>query len=310
MKIAILGTGSIGSLFAACLAQNPDNEVLCIVATESHRDRINRDGITISEADGSEIRAEHLRALTGTEGETPADLVIITVKSYSTRQAVQGHPELFGPDTLVLTVQNGYGNHEDIRGAVEDDHIFLGTTSHGMNIDPAGIIHHAGNGPTYLGPLVPEAEGAAENAAAICQVLQRAGLETHVSENIIDAIYRKLLINIAINPLSALNDTTNEYVLRDAAVYHNARMLVREAIQILDLAGYHYDFDEMWEVIAAVAEKTGKNVCSMLADVRSGRPTEIRRINGAIVEMAQEMHIDAPHNRDIVHQIELQFGAE
>ena len=310
MKIAILGTGSIGSLFAACLAQDPANEILCIVATEAHRDRINRDGITISEADGTEIRAEHLRALTGTEGESPADLVIVTVKSYSTRQAVHGHPELFGPDTLVLTVQNGYGNHDDIRGAVPDDHIFLGTTSHGMNIDADGIIHHAGSGPTYLGPLVPEADGAAENAAAICEVLQQAGFETFVSEDINDAIYRKLLINIAINPLSALNDTTNEYVLRDAAVYHNARMLVREAIQILDMAGYHYDFDEMWEVIAGVAERTGKNVCSMLADVRNGRPTEIRRINGAIVEMAGEMHVDAPQNRDIVHQIELQFGAE
>lgn len=310
MKIAILGTGSVGSLFAACLAQDPENEILCIVNTEAHRDRINRDGITISEADGSEIRAEHLRAMTGTEGESPADLVLVTVKTYSTRQAVLGHPELFGPDTLVLTIQNGFGNHEDIRGAVPDDHIFLGTTSHGVNIDPAGKINHAGSGPTFIGPLVPDAEGAAENAAAICEVLRRAGFEADVSSDINDAIYRKLLINIAINPLSALNDTTNEYVLRDAAVYHNARMLVREAIQILELAGYHYDFDEMWEVIAGVAERTGKNVCSMLADVRNGRPTEIRRINGAIVDIAQAMHIDAPQNRDIVHQIELQFGSE
>lgn len=310
MKIAILGTGSIGSLFAARLAQDPSNEILCVVATESHRDRINRSGIIITEADGSEIRAEHLRALTGTAGETPADLVIVTVKTYSTREAVQGHPELFGPDTLVLTVQNGYGNHEDIRGIVPDAHIFLGTTSHGVNIDASGRINHAGNGPTFVGPLVPDSEEAGGQAAMICETLNRAGLEASVSSDINGAIYRKLLINIAINPLSALNDTTNEYVLRDAAVYHNARMLVREAIQILDLAGYHYDFDEMWEAIAGVAEKTGKNVCSMLADVRSGRPTEIRRINGAIVDMAQAMRIDAPLNRDIVHQIELRFGAE
>ena len=310
MKIAVLGTGSVGSLFAAHLAQDPSNEVLCVVGSESHRDRINREGITILEADGSHLHTSRLQARTDTAGETPAELVLVTVKTYNTWKAIREHPEIFGPDTLILTLQNGYGNHEDLLAITDDRHIFLGTTAHGVNIDPEGNIRHAGEGPTFIGPLDIGNPDAMDDAKTIAALLRKAGFDAAVSPDITDAVFRKLLINIAINPLSALNDSINEYVLRDAAVRNNARMLVKEALMILEMTGYSYDFEEIWEGICEVVERTSKNVCSMLADVRSGRPTEVRRINGAIVELARQQHVDAPQNRDIMHQIELQFGAE
>lgn len=342
MRIAVLGTGAVGSLFAAALARLPGNEVLCIVQSREHAELINAEGITIAGADGGieycgagyaeapQNRAAErsgmivlggsnqdrgLSALTDTNGEKAAELVMVAVKGPDTAAAVSQHAELFGPDTTVLTLQNGYGNHNDLLQAAARDHILIGTTAEGANIAADGTVVHAGRGATVIGALVPESAEAADRAGRVCELLNAAGFSARVTSDAMDAVLGKLFINVGINALCTLNDVCNSAVCDDPEIRERAHSLVCEAVDVVNYtrgrtaggAG-RYDREEIWQSVERTARATGANVCSMLQDARRSRRTEIARINGAIVEMAREAGCDAPLNRSVVSEVESRFG--
>lgn len=301
MNISILGTGAVGSLFAAGLAGQ--HELTCIVKTQKHADAINTSGIKIAEKDGS-VRLVHPKATTDTQGMQPADMVLIAVKAPATLDAVTQHKSLFGSDTIAVSLQNGYGNHKDIETIVNPDHIIIGTTSQGANIAPDGQINHAGNGLTTIGALRQSAEGASQMLKKVAEIFNEAGLETVVTDDAEDAVIRKLFVNVGINAVCSLNDCQNKYISADPQMRAHARQLVEEAVRIFRAAGREYDEKEIWKHVESVALATGENICSMLQDVRNGRVTEIRRINGAVARLASEIGIEAPLNLDITEKIE------
>ncbi len=303
MKIAVLGCGAVGSLFAASLSLDQNNEILCIVRSEEHAENINQSGIVINESDGSLRHSTALRAVTSTEDEEPSDLVIISVKSYDTLDAVAMHAGLFSPGTVVLTLQNGFGNHDDIITVVDPSQVLLGSTLQAVNIDSEGNIFHAANGITTLGPL---SAATVSMSAAIntSDLLTEAGFEVNISDNPIDSILTKLLINVGINPVATLADSSNGCIIDNPELNLRAKNLVHEAIEVLSIDGHYYDKEEIWNSVQDTASATGSNICSMLQDVRSGRRTEISRINGAIIDIAARHGISAPLNEAIVKQIE------
>lgn len=301
MKISILGTGAIGSLFAAGLSGKHD--LTCIVKTESHAEAIRRDGIRIVEADGS-VRTAFPEAVTETGGMQPSQLVLIAVKAPSTGEAVRTHRDIFGEETFAISLQNGYGNHADIESVVSPERILIGTTAQGANIDSEGRVHHAGSGMTTIGALRPESEKAARMLAEVKKIFDDAGLKTEITEDAEDAVIRKLFINTGINAVCALNDTKNIGVVTDPQMNEQARLLVMEAVDVFRRAGREYDAQEIWQHVLSVARATGENYCSMVQDIRKGRPTEILRINGAVADIARSLHFDAPLNRKVTAEVE------
>ena len=304
MKIAVLGCGAIGSLYAARLAQDPLNEVLCIVRSEQHASQINSSGINIiSNNESSNISASP-RAVTGTENESHADIVLIAVKSYATEDAIAGHASLFGPDTIALTLQNGYGNHLKILKAVPEERIIMGTTAMGVNIDREGHVILAGTGKTVIGSLAPETENGQSSLATVKKLLSDAGFDVEETPDAQGAVLDKLLINVGINAVCALNDVPNRFICSDPDMHARAEALVREAVEVLNhaLAKSFYP-DTVWNKVLAVAEKTGLNICSMLQDVRKGSQTEISAINGAIVDIASSAGLEAPVNAAVTDEI-------
>ena len=301
MKISILGTGAIGSLFAAGLSEKHD--LTCIVKPESHAEAIRRDGIRIVEADGS-VRTAFPEAVTETGGMQPSQLVLIAVKAPSTGEAVRTHRDIFGEETFAISLQNGYGNHADIESVVSPERILIGTTAQGANIDSEGRVHHAGSGMTTIGALRPESEKAARMLAEVKKIFDDAGLKTEITEDAEDAVIRKLFINTGINAVCALNDTKNIGVVTDPQMNEQARLLVMEAVDVFRRAGREYDAQEIWQHVLSVARATGENYCSMVQDIRKGRPTEILRINGAVADIARSLHFDAPLNRKVTAEVE------
>lgn len=304
MKTAILGTGAIGSIYAARLAQNPENEILCVVKSADHCDRLNNSGITITDKSGNTLIHAYVRAAADTTKESPADLVLISVKSHTTLTAVTEHKSLFGPSTTVLTLQNGYGNHTDILSAVSDSQILMGTTAMGVNINAEGRIILAGEGKTVIGALTPDNPESTAALDMVCRLLSDAGFETETTEDSKNAVLNKLLINVGINAVCTLNNLENRFICENDAMRERSYNLVTEAVEVLNACGSSFDSDTVWNNVLAVAEKTGSNVCSMLQDARSGRMTEIHKINGAIVKLAESAGMDAPHNRKITREIE------
>ncbi len=301
MKISILGTGAIGSIFAAGLADH--HELTCVVKTQAHADAINDSGIRIAEKDGS-TRTVYPKAVTNTQGAKPSDLVLIAVKAPATWTAVRQHSSLFGEQTIAVSLQNGYGNHKDMESVINPDHIIIGTTSQGANIASGGQINHAGSGLTTIGALRPQTPGAGEMLTLTAQIFNEAGLETVITEDAEDAVIRKLFVNVGINAVCTLNDCQNKYISSDPEMRAYARQLVEEAVEIFSSAGRKYDANAIWEHVESVAQATGENICSMLQDMRNGRQTEIRRINGAVAQLASERNMAAPLNRNITEKIE------
>lgn len=304
MKIAVLGCGAIGSLYAARLAQDPLNEVLCIVRSEQHASQINSSGINIISNNASSNISASPRAVTGTENESHADIVLIAVKSYATEDAIAGHASLFGPDTIALTLQNGYGNHLKILKAVPEERIIMGTTAMGVNIDREGHVILAGTGKTVIGSLAPETENGQSSLATVKKLLSDAGFDVEETPDAQGAVLDKLLINVGINAVCALNDVPNRFICSDPDMHARAEALVREAVEVLNhaLAKSFYP-DTVWNKVLAVAEKTGLNICSMLQDVRKGSQTEISAINGAIVDIASSAGLEAPVNAAVTDEI-------
>lgn len=307
MKIAIIGTGAIGSLFACRLADDKSNEILCVVKHKTHAESINMNGITINEEDGKKHSqpAGRLRAVTDTDEETPADVILVSVKANVTEEAVKKHSSLFGKDTAVVTLQNGYGNHLDIMKVTEAENIVIGTTAMGVNIAKDGSINLAGNGGTVIGALAPESERCQTAVNTIEKLFSSAGFKVRVTDNVQNAVFKKLLINVGINAVCTLNNAENRYICIDEQMNDYAKHLVFEAIDVLELEGYHFDKEETWKEVETVAQNTGDNICSMLQDSRKGRKTEIRKINGAIADIARSHNAEARLNYAITREIEM-----
>lgn len=303
MKIAILGCGAVGSLYAAHLAQN-GHEIICTVKSQKHASQINDSGIQIINTDGSEYLSAFPKAFTGADEDAPADIVLISVKSYATRDAVIEHSALFGEDTIALTLQNGYGNHNALAGIVPPERIVMGTTAMGVNIASDGKIILAGKGKTVIGSLAPDSSVGAASLDIIMKVLSGAGIDTEKTDDAEDAVLRKLFINVGINAVCSLHNAENRYICENNDMREHSRQLVYEAVAIVNQTlNRSYDTESVWENVLSVAEKTGHNVCSMLQDVRNKRSTEINAINGAVSELARSAGISAPFNEKITEDI-------
>ncbi len=295
-RVAIIGPGAIGSLFAARLA---------------------RAGVAVSLLDHRAARAAQLRAsgiaVRGVDGdyrvELPVviyarevgavDLVLVSVKAYNTEAALRQHLALVGPDTVVWSVQNGLGNVEAMGRVVAPEQVLGGSSTIGANLMGPGRVHHAGEGEVILGELDGSHSPRAERLA---RLLGRAGFEALVSDDIQRVIWNKLLVNVGINALTALLWVRNGVLAEHESARALMRAAVAEAVAAAAGQGLEFDRDSVQARVEQVARRTANNRSSMLADMQNERRTEIDFLNGAIARLT-----DAPVNRtltQLVHALE------
>ncbi|GHT79623.1 2-dehydropantoate 2-reductase [Spirochaetia bacterium] len=289
MKIAVVGAGAMGSLYGGYLSQN--NEVFLIDIWKEHIEAIQSRGLVIEEA-GESQHIYHPKAAASSASVGIADLVLLFVKSIQTEQALRDNISLIGPKTVLLSLQNGLGNDEDMRKFVGPEQILIGTTSHGSTMKQPGYICHRGFGATHLGPLADENAQTAD----IVRVFNDAGFETVLSDNIMNLVWSKLFVNIGINAITALLCQTNSCINTGEYANHAARKAVFEAVGVANAAGMSFDAEAVFRNVCDIAEKTGQNRSSMLADVINRRETEIDKINGAVVHKARQLGLEAPFN--------------
>ena len=288
MKIAVVGAGAMGSLYGGLLSKN--NEVFLVDIWKEHVNTINNSGLIITEPEGDVLVRP--KAVASAELVGTADLVILFTKCTNTKSALDESKSLIGPDTILLSLQNGYGNAEDMADYADADRILVGTTGHGCSIKEPGHIIHAGKGETHIGAVSEDQARAFD----IARVLMDAGFETHISSNIMELVWKKLFVNIGINPITALLSLPNKAIAENPAAQKASMLAVREAVAAANAGGMNFDETAVWKNVIAVAENTGENTSSMLADVLKCRQTEIVKINGAVVKKAAELGVPAPVN--------------
>lgn len=292
MKIAIIGSGAMGSLYGGILAEN-GHEVHFIDVFKEHVDAINSNGLCIIK-NGEERYIKNVKAFVDSSSIGIVDLAIVFVKSTITDIAVEGNKSILGKDTIVLTLQNGLGNIEKINKVVDISQIIVGTSANGASFVEPGKIRHSGHGGTVLGEISGEVTKRIKEIHKIMNLDELGNAK--ISQNVMSLIWEKLIVNCGINPLTALTNMKNGELLENRESEEILENIVAEAIIVAEKSNIKLSFDNS-NYCKEVCRATSENTSSMLSDVLNNRKTEIMNINGAIVRIGEELGIDTPYNR-------------
>ncbi len=298
MKISIIGSGAMGSLFGGRLSL-AGHEVILYDVYREHVDAVNRDGLAIEQAGTGEVTVARPRASVDPEVVRGSQAMIVFVKSTATEEAARLFVPYAAVDTVVLTLQNGLGNEAIIRRHFGAERTAAGVTSQGATFLGPGRIRHAGRGPTHMGMADGDAAGLAPLAAA----LTAAGFETHLERDVAGLIWSKLIVNVGINALTALMGQPNGRLLDFDETRAIMADLVAEALTVAAARGVRIAHADSLQTVYDVAKKTGANRSSMLQDFDRRRLSEIEFINGAIVREGAELGIPVPVNATLTRLI-------
>lgn len=227
-------------------------------------------------------------------------LVLIMVKSYDTEQAIKDVLGLVGSDTYMLSLQNGIGHHLIMNRYIKADRILLGSTSSGAHLGGPGQVKIAGKGETFIGALSEEQPPILND---IRDIFLKAGLNCSVSGDILRKVWDKLVINVGINALTAITGLRNGQILDHPELMEILEAAVKEAVTVAQTKGINPSFPDPAAKVKEVARLTATNKSSMLQDMEKRKSTEIKAINGAIVEMGRELGLDVPVNRTLFNLV-------
>ncbi|MDK2808480.1 MAG: 2-dehydropantoate 2-reductase [Clostridiales bacterium] len=301
MKIAIIGAGAMGCLYGAYLSKY--HEVSLFDSYLPQVEAINQNGLILRE-DNIETTYPVKAFPSGTDIGA-VDLVIVFVKSIDTYRAVETSQSLIDPHTIVMTLQNGAGNDRDIMHFVDKNHVIIGTSKHNCVTLAPGKIHHTGWGMTTIGSMSTAEDHS--NIERIASILQEAGLNSEISNDIQRIIWSKLFVNISINTLTALLETKIGYVIENKHAWDFAKRIVYEAISVAEEDGTYFDRREVMDTVRHVCITAGEGYSSMYQDRKKKVRTEIDKLNGAIVEQAKLYGVATPCNSlvvDLIHAVE------
>ena len=296
MKIVVVGPGAMGCLFAGLLVEAGQPDVWLLDKDEARARSISENGLKI-EGIGGNRTISKISATAEPKIIEIADLVLIFVKSYDTEGASHSILPIVGEKTAVLTLQNGLNNLETISRVLGKEKVLAGITSHGATMLDVGHIRHAGSGETIIGEPQGEISARAEN---IAKILSSAGIKTSVSPDINSFIWAKLIINAAINPITALTKLKNGELLEHKETRRLLAMVASESMDIATACNITIPYKDPVLMVESVCKATSNNISSMLQDVLRKKRTEIDAINGAIVNEAKKIKIDAPINETLL----------
>lgn len=296
MNIAVLGAGALGSAFAALLSEAGEDVVL-ISQRSDHVDRINAEGLTVLE--NGNARKVNLRAHCGVSTLGQVDLLIVLVKSRQTKQSIEFAKEIVGPNTTVISLQNGVGNEEIISQSIAKEHLIGGRTYIGsLAVGPEEIAIGTEGKSTIIG----EFDGSqSQRVVEISAVFNRARIDTKVSENVTGIIWDKLLVNVATGPLCAATGLPYGELYKIPEIEECALGAVSEGIAIADVLGVQLSVRDGSVIWNSARQRLAPDFkASMLQSIEAGQLTEIDFINGAICSLGRKYGLATPINDTLV----------
>jgi len=285
-SLLILGTGALATFFAHRLAAS-GVEVTLLGTWPEGLATLQRNGAQIEGAGSFRVRAT----------DDPADcrgtkVALVLVKSWQTERAAQQLTNCLEEDGIAVTLQNGLGNDAILFGTLGRKRVARGVTTLGATLLAPGIVRFCGDGKVML-----EAQ---PRLNPLKRMLRVANISTNTVNNIESVIWGKLIVNAAINPLTALLNVKNGELLERPSARALMRELAREAASVAEALGMALPFRGPERAVEVVARRTAENTSSMLQDVLRGAPTEVDVINGAVVRLGEKMNVATPVNRVIL----------
>jgi 2-dehydropantoate 2-reductase len=286
IHILIVGTGALATLFAARLSR-AGYAITMLGSWKAGLQALRKDGVRLVESDGREVQFP-VRATADPRECCGIKHALVLVKAWQTDQVAEQLKECLADDGLVITLQNGLGNRETLARSLGSGRVAPGVTTTGATLLGPGLVRAGGEG--ILSIEQHRALSPIEDA------LRSANFSVNVVEDAQSLIWGKLVINAAINPLTAILRVPNGKLLELPSAREIMKALATETSQVARAENVQLPFPDPVSTAEDVARRTAANHSSMLQDVLRGAPTEIDAICGAVAKMGQKHNIPTPTN--------------
>lgn len=297
MKIAILGAGAMGMLFGGYLSEH--NDVWLIDIDQNRIDYINANGVAVRESTGEDKLFRPI-GMTNAANLGGMDVVLVFVKSMFTVDALKTNKGLIGPDTYLMTLQNGAGHESKLLQFADADHVIIGSTQHNSSIIENGHVNHGGSGQTQIGLL----SGDSSRLESIAQNFTACGLACSTSADVKRQIWTKLFTNTAASSLTAVLQVPLGFIREDANAHKMMETLAREAAAVANAdCGGGFDEAAVIEGVDTVCRNAPNGYTSIYADVKKGARSEVDTISGSVVETGKRFGIATPYHEMVVSLI-------
>ena len=285
--ILLVGTGALATLFAARLSE-AGHGVHMLGTWKKGLAELKQHGARMVDANGNE-RAFQVHATDDPREVSGAKFAIVLVKSWQTARVARQLKETLASDGHALTLQNGLGNLETLALDLGMGRVSMGVTTTGATLVGPGLVRAGGEG--VISIERNQALGPLETA------LRSSNFNLQIVADAQSLIWGKLVINAAINPLTALLQVPNGELLSHPKARRMMGELARETAEVAEAEHVDLPFSNPVSAAEDVARKTATNLSSMFQDVRRGAPTEIDAICGAVMKMGQKHGIRTPYNK-------------
>ena len=307
MKVAIVGTGAMGSVYAGLLGR-AGHEVWAIDTWQDHVDAIARGGLAVSGASGTYVVPD---INTGYKpGDAGAcDLWVIGTKASAVEEVAAQIAPLLRPDDVVMAFQNGLGAGERVARRVPHHHVVVGIAEgFGSSIPAPGRVHHHGMRLIRLGEVHG---GVTERLRRIERAWRDAGFTVRAFADIDLMVWEKFLCNVTLSAPTAAFDMTVGELMANPDTWAIALGCTTEAWQVGRAKGVPFRFDDPIRYVTEFAATIPDASPSMRLDHLARRPSEVDVINGAVVELGRELGVETPHNATlcaVLRRREARFG--
>ena len=299
-SVLIVGTGALANLFAARLAAR--GVLITMLGTwPEGLAALQKSGVRLIDGGGKE-RAFPVKATNNPDDCVRANLALVLVKAWQTERAAGQLAKCLAPEGVALSLQNGLGNKEILAKYLGDQRVGLGVTTTGATLLGPGRVRPGGEGVITL--------GAHPRLGSMPELLEQAGFNIEITSDLDALIWGKLVINAAINPLTALLRVPNGELLARPSARAIMTRTAREVFDVATAKGVRLPFDAPVSAAEDVARRTAANRSSMLQDVSRGAPTEIDAICGAVVRTGEQVDVPTPTNYTLLRLVSFMTADE
>ena len=295
MKIAVIGTGAMGSIYAGLLA-DAGNEVWAIDTWAEHVKAMQTTGLRVGGASGDRT-VKNIKASERIEDAGPCDLYIIATKASGVPAAARAIAGQIGPDGLILTIQNGLGAAERIAEHISPDNVLLGVAEgFGASMKGPGHAHHPGMRLIRIGELKG---GMSDRLRRVEAVWKEAGFNVKAFEDINQLIWEKFLCNVTLSASCTAFRCTVGELLDHPDRWAVALGCLREAYAVGRAKNIAFSFDDPEAYVTTFAQGLRESRPSMLQDHLARRASELDAINGQVVVQGAALGIATPYNETL-----------
>jgi 2-dehydropantoate 2-reductase len=284
-ELLIVGSGALATLFAARLSA-AGVDVMMLGSWGEGLAALRKNGAYIEGSESQTVRAT----------DNPADcrgakLALVLVKSWQTEHSASQLADCLANDGLVVTLQNGLGNDTILFNFLGLQRVARGVTTIGATLVAPGVVRSGGEGVITL--------EAHSRLAKLEEMLGLAQFKVGVVADVEPVVWGKLIVNAAINPLTAILQVKNGELLTSPRARVLMGQLAQEAAQVAAACAVVLPYLDPVQAVEEVARRTAGNISSMLQDVLRGTPTEVDAINGTVIRRGEQAGVPVPVNRTI-----------